>query len=109
MLLSNNRYSYHTTLVALSKEQQFDKAFEVFAAMKEDGVLPDATVYRQLLTRPHVDCAVTSLHSLLLLYTKQHYAESVLKSWHVATSYCTTQRGTHTSLTLAALAPAAAQ
>jgi pentatricopeptide repeat protein len=46
MLLSNNRYSYHTTLVALSKEQQFGKAFEVFAAMKEDGVLPDATVYR---------------------------------------------------------------
>jgi pentatricopeptide repeat protein len=48
MLLNNNRYSYHTTLVALSKEQQFDKAFEVFAAMKEDGVLPDATVYRYI-------------------------------------------------------------
>ena len=41
-----NRYSYHTTLVALSKGQQFDKAFDVYAAMKDDGVLPDAAVYR---------------------------------------------------------------
>eukprot|EP00953_Heterococcus_sp_UTEX-ZZ885_P029037 15453-Heterococcus_DN1.PRE.3 len=63
MLLSNNRYSYHTTLVALSKEQQFDKAFEVFAAMKEDGVLPDATVYSSI-----VHAVVVSQHACERVY-----------------------------------------